>query len=84
MPAVLDLGRFARILADLFGERMTTRIIEAFMKRSDKRAEGRQSFFEKGTGAIVSSPAVAAPAVARSASAVPAHNFHCESGDEDE
>jgi hypothetical protein len=68
------------ILADLFGERVSKRTLDAFTKRMDQRS-GRQTLrFERGTGAIIPATSVAAPAIARAAAEVPRHNFHCEDG----
>jgi hypothetical protein len=70
------------IFADLFGERVSQRTLDAFTKRVDQRS-GRQSLrFERGTGTIIPATAVAAPAVARSAAEVPRHNFHGEDDSE--
>ena len=68
-----DVGR---ILAEFFGERVSTRTVENFMKRQDQRLERKSMHFERGTGAVIGSIAMAAPAVARTASPVPRHNFH--------
>jgi hypothetical protein len=71
------------ILSDLFGERVSNKTVENFMKRVDQRS-GRQPLrAERGTGAIVPAPAVAAPAVARASVEVPRHNFHCEDDSKD-
>jgi hypothetical protein len=70
------------ILSDLFGERVSNKTIENFMKRVDQRS-GRQTLrAERGTGAIVPATAVAAPAVAQAAVEVPRHNFHCDDDSE--
>lgn len=74
----------ARILAKLFGERVSTRTVENFMKRRDQRLERKSAHYERGTGAVIASTALAAPAVARTASPTPRHNFHCEPGSEDD
>ena len=68
-----DLGR---ILAGLFGEQVSKRTIESFMQRADQRGEKKSFKYEQETGAVITSAALAAPAVARAA--VPQHNFHCE------
>jgi len=66
------------IFADLFGERVSKRTLDAFTKRMDQRS-GRQTLrFERGTGAIIPATSVVAPAIARAAAEVPRHNFHCE------
>jgi hypothetical protein len=66
------------ILSGLFGERVSNKTVENFMKRVDQRS-GRQTLrAERGTGAIIPATAVAAPTVARAAVEVPRHNFHCE------
>jgi hypothetical protein len=71
------------ILSDLFGERVSNKTVENFMKRVDQRS-GRQTLrFERRTGAIIPATAVAAPAVARAAVEVPRHTFHCEDDHED-
>jgi hypothetical protein len=72
------------IVADLFGERVTNRSVETFMKRMDRRSNRRTLHVERGTGAIIPATAVAAPAVAKSAVEVPRHNFHVEDDREDE
>jgi hypothetical protein len=70
------------VLSDLFGERVSNKTIENFMKRVDQRS-GRQTLrAERGTGAIIPATAVAAPAVARAAVEVPRHNFHCDDDSE--
>jgi hypothetical protein len=71
-----DVGR---VLATLFGERVSARTVETFMNRRDQRSERKSAHYERGTGAVLASPAVAAPAVARSSSPIRQHNFHCES-----
>ncbi len=65
-----------RILAELFGERVSTRTIDNFMKRQDQRLERKSMHYERGTGAMIGSAAVLAPAIVRAATPVPAHNFH--------
>jgi hypothetical protein len=71
------------IFSNLFGERVSKKTVEAFSKRLDQRSTPQARHFERGTGAIIPATAVAAPAIARSASEVPRHNFHCEYKSED-
>ena len=68
-----DLKEISRILAGLFGERMSTRIVGNYMGR----ATGSSVSYQPGSGRIIGKTAVLAPAVAKSAVAMPAHNFHC-------
>lgn len=63
-----------KILAGLFGERVSTRTVENYMKRMTEASVD----YVPGTGQIVGKAAVVAPAVAKSAVAMPAHNFHCD------
>ena len=70
------------IFSDLFGERVSKRTIDTFSKRLDQRTTPQTRHFERGTGAIISAPAIIAPTIARSASEVPRHNFHGEDDSE--
>jgi hypothetical protein len=62
------------ILARLFGERVSTRSLEVFMNRMDQGGGRRSLQFERGTGAVIPSAKLVAPAVVRSV--IPRHNFH--------
>jgi hypothetical protein len=73
-----EFTEMVAILSDLFGEKVSNRTVENFMKRVDQRSGRRTVRAERGTGAIIPATALAAPAVARAAVEVPRHNFHCE------
>lgn len=76
----MEVKDVTRVLAKLFGERVTERSVDTFLKRHDQRGDHKPGRFERGTGAVVVAPAVAAPAVARATSPIPRHSFHCEPG----
>jgi hypothetical protein len=42
-------------LAELFGERVSTRTVEAFLQRRDQRFEPKSLQYERGTGAVIAS-----------------------------
>lgn len=75
-----DLTDIQAILGRLFGERVSTRSFEILDERTSPQATFRKGLAQRGTGSIISSAALAAPAIARSAVAVPTHDFHCSEG----
>lgn len=70
----VPLKEVSKILAELFGERVSTRTVENYMHRMTEAPVD----YQPGTGRILGKTAVLAPAVAKSAVAMPAHNFHCD------
>ena len=72
-----EFSEINKILAGLFGEKISMRSTEALLKRAADAEEAKQGRYEKGTGAVVLAGAFAAPAIARSLAAEPKHNFHC-------
>ena len=77
-----DLKGISKILAELFGERISTRTVGNYMDR----ATGSPVSYQPGTGRIIGRTAVVAPAAAKSAVAMPVHNFHASAlpiGDDD-
>lgn len=78
-----DLKDVSKILAGLFGERISTRTVGNYMDR----ATGSPVSYQPGTGRIIGKTAVLVPAVAKSAVVMPAHNFHASTlptGDDDD
>ena len=73
----MEFADIAVVLADLFGERVSKRTMKVFAERLDERHGLGASRFERGTGAVIASTALAAPAVARATSPIPRHSFHC-------
>lgn len=77
-----NLKNISKILAKLFGERISTRTVGNYMDR----AAGSPVSYQPGTGRIIGRTAVVTPAMAKSAVAMPAHNFHASAlstGDDD-
>ncbi|WP_267426557.1 nucleotidyltransferase [Methylobacterium sp. GC_Met_2] len=67
-----DLKEISKILAGLFGERISTRTVGRYMDR----ATGSPVSYQPGTGRIIGRTAMLAPALAKFAVAMPRHNFH--------
>lgn len=73
-----DFSQIAKILSDLFGERVSKRTVETMLGQAADPAVQQAAQYEKKSGAIILPGTVAAPAVVNSLSSVPRHNFHSE------
>jgi hypothetical protein len=72
-----DFSEIAKIFGELFGEKVSARSIETWLNRAADNGIEQGARYERGTGAVLLSDVVAAPAIVRSISSTPPHNFHC-------
>ena len=73
-----DFNQIAKIMSDLFGERVSKRTVEKMLGHAADPAVQQEAQYEKKSGTIILPGTVATPAVIGSLSAVPRHNFHSE------
>ncbi|MGE0665316.1 MAG: nucleotidyltransferase [Sphingomonadales bacterium] len=73
-----DITEISRILAELFGEKVSARSVDAFASRIDQRQTARSLSYERGTGSMLATGTSVISAPASAISVAPKHNFHCE------
>ncbi len=73
-----DFREITKILADLFGEKISGHSVERYLDRAIKAGDtGGSGNYIRNVGIYVPSEAVIAPAVSKSVSTVPKNHFHC-------
>lgn len=74
-----DFKQITQILANLFGEKISERSVGSYLGRAVKAGDGGDGgSYIRSTGIYMPTETVVAPAIVRSVSSVPKHNFHCE------
>lgn len=73
---VSDFKEINRIFETLFGERVAKRSADAILARANAEGKRTGHHYEEGTGALIQTKSIAAPAVIASIKQAPPHQFH--------